>query len=106
MISKKEKLCLVCMNCYNSLKKKHKDKIFMDSVDKSAHKLLPSFISNKGSEKEIKIIDPANGLLSNIMDESLILNSLMPEISIQRIYADKEIGAIIREEITKELGEE
>ena len=91
---------------YDSLKEEYEDKVFMDSVDKSAHKLLPSFFSHNDSGKEIKIIDSANGLLTNIMDESLILNSLMREISIHRLYADKEISSVVCAKVKKDLGEE
>ncbi len=85
---------------YKSLKDKYKDKVFMDSVDKSAHKLLPLLYGdNDDTGKGIWICDPANGLSTNIMEESPILNSLVSSISIQRLYADKEISEIVKKEV-------
>ena len=87
---------------YKSLKEKYKDKVFMDSVDKSAHKLLPSLYEyNDDTGKGIRICDPTNGLSTNIMDESPILNSLVSSISIQRLYAKKEISEGIKKKVAE-----
>lgn len=91
---------------YESLKSKYGNKVAMDSVDKDAHKLLPSLVSqNDDTGKEIMIFDPMRETVTNIMEESLILNSLIPSISIQRLYADKSVSSVVQAEITKKLEE-
>lgn len=79
------------------------DKIVSDSVDKEAHKLLPTLLSSKDdSGKGIMIIDDATKEVTNIMDESIILGSIVQPISIKRIYAEKSISQKVIEKI-KEL---
>jgi HD superfamily phosphohydrolase len=64
-------------------------KFFCDEVDKKAHKLLPTaYSSDDDSGKEIKLIDRHTGEAKNIMDESLILQSIVDKIKICRIYTD------------------
>ena len=79
------------------------DEIVSDSVDKEAHKLLPTLLSSKDdSGKGIMIIDDATKEVTNIMDESIILGSIVQPISIKRIYAEKSISQKVIEKI-KEL---
>lgn len=87
----------------NLLKKEYGDKIISDVVDKSAHRLMPSILSSKDdSGKDIMIIDDATKEVTNIMDESIILGSIVQSISIKRIYADKTIAQEVIQKI-KEL---
>lgn len=88
---------------FNLLKGEYGDKIIFDSMDKEAHKLLPTISSSKDdSGKAIMIIDDATKEVTNIMDESIILGSIVKPISIKRIYAEKSIAKEIIEKI-KEL---
>ena len=66
---------------------------FLDSVDKTAHKLTPMLLSHKDdSGKGIMILDEKTGEVKDIMEESIILESIVKPISINRIYAEKEIA--------------
>lgn len=86
----------------NLLTSEYKDKIVSDSVDKEAHKLLPTLLSSKDdSGKGIMIIDDATKEVTNIMDESIILGSIVQPISIKRIYAEKSISQEVIEKIKK-----
>lgn len=78
-------------------------RILSDSVDKAAHKLLPTLLThNDDSGKGIMIYNTKTGEVNNIMEESIILNSMLQQISIKRIYAEKEIANEVIEKI-KEL---
>ena len=78
---------------YKLLQKDYGDRVVFDSVDKAAHKLAPMLLSPKDdSGKGIMILDVKTGEVKDIMGESLILGSIVQPISINRIYADKEIA--------------
>lgn len=78
---------------YNLLEKDYGNKVLFDSVDKAAHKLTPALLSPMDdSGKGIMIIDDKTGEIKNIMEESIILGSIIKPISIKRIYADKTIA--------------
>lgn len=77
---------------FHLLEKDYGDRVVYDSIDKEAHELAPVLLSpNDDSGKGIMIIDEKNGGVKKIMEESIILNSLVKPISINRIYADKDI---------------
>ena len=58
-----------------------------------AHKLTPFLLEpHDDSGKGIMIIDEKTGDVKNIMEESIILESIVHPISISRIYAEKEIA--------------
>lgn len=77
---------------FNLLKDEFGDKVLFDSVDKAAHKLTPALLSpNDDSGKGIMIIDDKTKEVKDIMEESLILGSIVKQISIKRIYAEKDI---------------
>lgn len=66
------------------------DAILKDSIDKAALKLLPVYLSkDDDSGKDIKIMD-RYGVYRNVMEESLILKSILAPISIKRLYVRKE----------------
>lgn len=78
---------------FNILKKEYSDRVVFDSVDKTAHKLTPMLLSHKDdSGKGIMILDEKTGEVKDIMEESIILESIVKPISINRIYAEKEIA--------------
>lgn len=82
------------------------DQILYDSVDKAAHKLTPALLSPRDdSGKGIMILDEKTGEVKNIMEESIILDSIVKPISINRIYADKSIANDVLNKI-KELQSE
>ena len=61
-------------------------------MDKGAHKLSPELLfPNDDSGKGIMIIDDTTAEEKNIMEESIILESIVKPISIKRIYAEKNI---------------
>lgn len=69
------------------------DRVLFDSVDKAAHKLTPFLLEpHDDSGKGIMIIDEKTGDVKNIMEESIILESIVHPISISRIYVEKEIA--------------
>lgn len=71
-----------------------------DKVDKAAHKFTPKLLSHEDdSGKGLLIYDEKTDSVSNIMDESLILESIVKSISINRIYADKSISEKVKEKI-------
>lgn len=77
---------------YNSLKSQFGENVLYDSVDKGAHKLSPELLfPNDDSGKGIMIIDDKTAEEKNIMEESIILESIVKPISIKRIYAEKNI---------------
>ena len=77
---------------YNSLKSQYGENVLYDSVDKGAHKLSPELLfPNDDSGKGIMIIDDKTAEEKNIMEESIILESIVKPISIKRIYAEKNI---------------
>lgn len=77
---------------FNILQKEFGDNILLDSVDKAAHKLSPALLSsNDDSGKGIMIVDDKTQNVTNIMEESIILGSIIRPISIKRIYAKKNI---------------
>ena len=78
----------------NSLKIDFENKVIDDKVDKDAHKLTPALlVHGDDSGREIMIFDPKTGNVNNIMEESIVLNSIVSPISITRIYAEKSISA-------------
>lgn len=88
------------------LKRDYNDSIYLDTVDKAAHKLAPTLLlPDDDSGKGIMIVDEKTGIVTNIMNESLILNSIVQPIVINRIYAKKEIADEIRKKI-KEMSED
>lgn len=77
---------------HNIVRKKYGDsRIWFDEIDKDAHKLLPDVYSGNDSGREVMIIDKKSETCKNIMDESLILQSIIDKIWICRIYADDSI---------------
>ena len=88
---------------YNILKDSFGEKVLYDSVDKGAHKLAPKLLlPNDDSGKGIMIIDQKTDEVKNIMEESVVLDSIVKSISIKRIYAEKEIVEDVKKKI-KEL---
>lgn len=64
--------------------------VFIDKVDKHAHKLQPRVLaSDDDSGRGIKIIDKHTKEARNIMEDSLILDGIVKSISIQRLYVKK-----------------
>ena len=84
---------------FDSLRKRYGEKVEYDHVDKEAHKLMPALFSRQDdSGKEIMILNSKTGEIRNIMEESVVLESITRPISIQRLYADKSIrGDVIRD---------
>ena len=77
---------------FSLLQKDFGDQVLYDSVDKAAHKLSPVLLNaNDDSGKGIRILDEKTGSVTNLMEESIILESIVRPISINRIYADREI---------------
>ena len=77
-----------------------------DKVDKAAHKFTPKLLSHEDdSGKGLLIYDEKTDSVSNIMDESLILESIVKSISINRIYADKSISEKVKEKIKDMLAD-
>ena len=88
---------------FKLLKEAFGERVLYDSVDKGAHKLTPTLLSpNDDSGKGIMIVDDKTNEVKNIMEESIILGSIVKPISIKRIYAEKEIAEAVLEKI-KEL---
>ncbi len=86
-----------------SIETKYKGHILYDSVDKAAHKFTPKLFSHEDdSGKGLMIYNEKTGEVTNIMDESIILESIFKPISIKRIYADKSVHDEVLNEI-KEL---
>ena len=90
---------------FSLLQKDFGDQVLYDSVDKAAHKLSPVLLNaDDDSGKGIMILDEKTGATSNLMEESIILESIIKPISINRIYANREVkDAVLRriEEIDK-----
>ena len=85
---------------YNFLKTEFGDSILYDSVDKAAHKLSPALLSPEDdSGKGIMILDEKTKKVTNIMDESIILGSIIKPISIKRIYACKDVAVTVSQKI-------
>ena len=71
---------------YNVLQKQYKNHLLFDEVDKEAHKMQPILSRSKDdSGKEIPVLNEITKETQNIMDISVILQSLCRPISIQRI---------------------
>ena len=78
---------------FSLLRSEYGDSVLFDNVDKAAHKLTPFLLEpHDDSGKGIVIIDEKTGAIKNIMEESIILESIVHPISISRIYAEKEIA--------------
>lgn len=78
---------------FGILEKEYGNCVVFDSVDKAAHKLTPMLLSPKDdSGKGIMILDEKTGEVKDIMEESIILESIVTPISISRIYAEKEVA--------------
>ncbi|MDY2648873.1 MAG: HD domain-containing protein [Pyramidobacter porci] len=87
---------------FNQLRKKYGGRVLYDSVDKAAHRLAPALLAPQDdSGRGIMILDEGTGDVKNIMEESIILDSIVKPISINRIYADKNIAAEVRKEIQR-----
>lgn len=85
---------------YNMLYRTHGTQVVYDSVDKAAHKLTPTLLAPKDdSGKGIMILDSQTGTVTNIMEESILLESIVKPINIHRIYANKDIVADVLAEI-------
>lgn len=92
----------LCNIIYNGIKNKYADQIYYDKVDKAAHKLFPIIPGHDDdSDKEVLVFDEKTGETTNIMEESIILSSLIKPISINRIYADKDIATDVRNDIKR-----
>ena len=63
--------------------------------------LAPQDDSGKG----IMILDPQTGAVTNIMEESIILESIVKPINIHRIYASKDIAGEVLAEIERLQGD-
>lgn len=84
------------------LKGEYGGRVVFDSVDKAAHKLTPMLLSHRDdSGKGIMILDEKTGEVKDIMEESIILESIVKPISINRIYAEKEIVDEVLRKIKK-----
>lgn len=82
------------------LKTEFGDQVLFDSVDKAAHKLRPVLLNAyDDSGKGIMILNEKTGSVSNLMEESIILASIVRPISINRIYANREIKDAVLERI-------
>lgn len=78
---------------FNVLKTQFGERVMLDSVDKVAHKLTPALLfPNDDSGKGIMIYNEKTDEIRNIMEESIILDSIVKQISIKRIYAEKDIA--------------
>ena len=78
---------------FGILEKEYGNCVVFDSVDKAAHKLTPMLLSPKDdSGKGIMILDEKTGEVKDIVEESIILESIVTPISISRIYAEKEVA--------------
>lgn len=87
---------------YSFLQQKYDGKVLYDSVDKAAHRLTPALLTPQDdSGKGIMILDEKTKEVANIMEESVILDSIVKPISINRIYADKDVLADVIQEIRK-----
>lgn len=85
---------------YSVLCEKFGNNFLIDSIDKTAHKLSPTLlVPDDDSGKGIMIVDEKSGELKNIMNESMILNSIIRPIQINRIYSKKEIADDVRKVI-------
>ena len=85
---------------YNILHESYGEQVIYDSVDKAAHKLTPALLAPKDdSGKGIMILDSQTGTVTNIMEESIILESIVSPINIHRIYASKAIVTDVLAEI-------
>lgn len=91
---------------YNILQKTYGDRVVYDGVDKAAHKLTPALLAPQDdSGKGIMILDPQTGVVTNIMEESIILESIVKPINIHRIYACKDIAGEVLAEIERLQGD-
>lgn len=87
---------------FRALREIFDDNIAYDCVDKTAHKLTPALLhSQDDSGKGIMILDEKTGEVKNVMEESIILDSLKQPISINRIYANKNVADDVIKEIKK-----
>lgn len=88
---------LTCKLIFRELTKKYGDQVLYDSVDKAAHKLTPLLLfPTDDSGKGIRILDEKTSEVKNIMEESIILNSIVDPIAINRIYATRQIADEVR----------
>lgn len=87
---------------FKILQPQYGDRIMYDSVDKAAHKLTPALLApTDDSGKGIMIYDVKTGEIKNLMEESIILDSIVKPISIKRIYAAKDIAAEVIDKINE-----
>lgn len=101
-----EKEVKVSMNLVTAiLQKDFGDQVLFDSVDKAAHKLSPVLLNaNDDSGKGIMILNERTGSVTNLMEESIILSSIVRPISINRIYANREIKDDVKKRIEEIYG--
>lgn len=91
---------------YNFLQQEYGGKVLYDSVDKAAHRLTPALLTPQDdSGKGIMILDEKTKEVANIMEESVILDSIVKPISINRIYADKDIFSDVIKKIQELQGQ-
>ena len=90
---------------YNILEKEFgAENVIYDSVDKAAHALAPVIRDAKDdSGKGIMIFNEKTQQVTNLMEESLLLESIVPLISINRIYATKEIADNVVQRIQESI---
>ena len=87
---------------YKILQEAYGDQVAYDSVDKAAHKLAPVLLAPQDdSGKGIMILDPQPRDVTKIMEESIILESIVRPINIHRIYAGKDIVGEVLAEIER-----
>ena len=87
---------------FGILQKEFGEQVLYDSVDKAAHKLTPAILNaNDDSGKGILIVNEKTGAVSNLMEESIILDSIVRPISINRIYVDR----AVKDEVLKRISE-
>lgn len=74
--------------------------LIYDSIDKFAHKLTPALIPyDDDSGKGIVIVNEKTGEIQNLMEVSLILESIVKPISIRRLYVSRERESSVTERI-------
>ena len=83
---------------FGILQKEFGEQVLYDSVDKAAHKLTPAILNaNDDSGKGILIVNEKTGAVSNLMEESIILDSIVRP----RIYVDR----AVKDEVLKRISE-
>lgn len=87
---------------FKNLEADYGEQVLYDSVDKAAHQLTPFLLSpTDDSGKGIMIFEGKTGDVKNIMEESIILNSIVDPIKINRIYAARSVADEVRKKINE-----